>query len=123
MNLDIEIELDPTIADIVRDLKQDVSEIEKQIVKTVAELAPAEMRNLMLEANPDGKTSKIGKLPAIRSGQLADSLQGKVLSEDSATIEMAGHAVYLDPFLGGKLNRPFVIEGIDRAVVKTLRKL
>lgn len=123
MNVNFQIDIDPSAGGVIRELERDLQQIETALVKEISESAPEEMRNLMVSANPDGKTSSIGNPPAKKSGKLFDSLQGKVLSADSASVEMAGHAVYLDPFLGGKLNRPFIIEGIDRAITKTLRSL
>ena len=128
---------------ILAELEREAKDITADVMKVIAEDAPDEMRQLMLESNPSGKTYKRtglnyehgfhqasaeGEAPAIESQELFNSLRGKVLSLDVVEIGMAGHAFYLDPTFndepgGGYLNRPFIETGIERALDKKMGRL
>lgn len=114
MIIDFSIEFEPQFASFERGLKSDLEKVSKDIVREVTELAPAEMRDLMGNNPP----SLYGSPPVRRTGNLNRSLRGEMIGNSMGQISMAGYAEYLDPFLGGKLNRPFIASGIDKALVK-----
>ncbi|MDQ3747971.1 MAG: hypothetical protein M3367_02985 [Acidobacteriota bacterium] len=115
MNLAFSIDFNPEIATFERELKTDVESLSREIIKDVAQLAPLKMRE-SFGGNPP---SPRGGPPAIDTGYLSNSLQGTVINATTGHIEMAHYAQYLDPFLGGHLDRPF----IERAIAKTLDEL
>lgn len=103
----------------MRGINSDVEEISGEIVKEIVELSPNEMRDLMSDNPP----SAFGSPPAVRSGDLSRSLQGRVIDRNTGEIQMIGYAEFLDPLFGGKLNRPFILTGIDRQIVRTIKSL
>lgn len=108
-----EIGLEPN--DVERLLKSDIEDAGKSIVRELVELAPTEMRDLM-GASPSAK----GSAPGIKSGSLAKSL--KPFGDDS--ISMNHYAEFLDDSVfDGYLNRPFLMPGIDKALVKVAKQL
>lgn len=108
----ISLELLP--ANFDTEIKTDVEELTRSILKDVVRLAPDEMRNLMTDNPP----SLRGNAPAKVTRELFDSIEG---DEQNLEISMAGHALFLDPIFeglpsGGYLNRPFIERGIARAL-------
>ncbi len=109
MNLEIDIAPD----NLESLLKSDIAAVGAEIVKELAELAPVEMRDLM-GTSPSAR----GNPPGVKSGSLSRSLKG--LNDE---ISMVYYAEFLDSFLGGNLERDFVLQGIDNALVKVARQL
>lgn len=120
MDINFQIEIDPTVAFVMRDAERTIEDVTAQIVRQIATDAPDEMRALM---NVTGGKSARGEAPHRQSGFLARSLSGRVVSPAEAEIEMAGYAEYLDPIFGGKLDRPFIEEGVARTLAKSLSDL
>ena len=119
MGIEFSIDFDPNLVSFERELKTDIEREATAIVREIVELAPQEMRDLMSDSPPSAR----GNPPANRSGDLSRSFQGTMTSAASGQIAMIYYAGYLDPFLGGHLDRPLVEEGVDRAVVKVMRSL
>lgn len=110
IDLVLTIEPDSFKGEVEREFENLIAEM----LGEVAEDAPDHMRSLMGSKPP----SKRGEPPARRTNTLYDSIKGDAKALE---IEMAGHAFYLDPIFkgetsGGYLNRPFITEGVDRAV-------
>ncbi|MCY7376305.1 MAG: hypothetical protein LH472_10090 [Pyrinomonadaceae bacterium] len=117
--IDFSIEIDPTIAAFERGLTADIEKLSTEIVREVVELAPVEMRDLMGNNPPSAR----GSAPARRTGNLANSLQGRLTGTNAGEIDLIYYSEFLDPFLGGKLDRPFALTGIDNAIVKVAKSL
>lgn len=120
MNISFQAEIEPSISVIMADANRQIEDVTAQIVRQIAEDAPDEMRGL---TSITGGKSQRGEAPHRQSGFLARSLKGNVVSPTEAEIEMAGYAEYLDPIFGGRLDRPFVLEGVERALAKSLGDL
>lgn len=112
--LNFEIELDRDVAAVVRSLEKDIEEASAFLMKEIAEDAPDAMRSLMIS----GGVSKKGEPPRRQSEELANSIEGQVVSSSSVQISMANHAQWLDPVFGGYLHRPFIERGIDQVLEK-----
>lgn len=132
----IEIDIDPEIQRVKTELKQSVEEVTGRLLRAIAQDAPAEMQELMATSAPSGnpargggKHSAKGQPPAIVTRELFNSLSAIADGYESVQINMAAHAFYLDPVFegagdgGGYLNRPFIVEGIERALAKNLGDL
>jgi len=119
MDVSFSIDFDPNLASFERELKTDIEREGAAVLREIVELAPAEMRDLMGNNPPSAR----GNPPANRSGDLSRSFTGTMTSAATGQIAMIYYAGYLDPFLGGHLDRPLVEEGVDRAVVKVMRSL
>ncbi len=102
------------------DLTRTIEDATAQIVRSISENAPEEMR---AEMSITGGRSQRGEAPHRQTGYLARSLRGTVTSPTSAEIEMADYAEYLDPLFGGNLDRPFAEIGITRAIAKSLEQV
>jgi len=114
MDFNFSFEFKPNLVAFERELKTDLTRAADDLVKEVVELAPGEMSGLMGNDPP----SAFGEPPAKRTGFLAANIKGA-----GDTITLPFYAEYLDPFFGGKLNRPFVSRGIDEALVKVAERL
>lgn len=125
---EIHIDLQPVLESAIRELKAATDEETGKLMKDLAIDAPNEMRSLMDTANRSGRKAKRtagesftrsarGEVPGIDSFDLYDSMRGEA-DKSSLTLYFAEHAKYLDPVLGGYLNRPFILEGIENAVDK-----
>lgn len=99
------------------DLTRTIEQATAEIIRQIADDAPAETAALMPTA---AGRSKKGAPPNRQSGNLARTLRATVIAPTTAEIEMAGYAEYLDPFFGGNLDRPFIETGIDRAIAKNI---
>ncbi len=119
MDINLSIELVPTANVFASALKADAQKVAGEIVREITEFAPDEMRDLMSLKSPSDK----GTPPGIRTRNLYNSFQGSMTDSDTGQIQMAYYAEFLDPFFGGNLDRPFVLEGVDRAIVKTVKNL
>ncbi len=119
MDINFSIEFDPSLVRFESGLKADVEKVSGELVREITELAPVEMRSLMGSNPPSAR----GQAPARRTGTLANSLQGQMIGQQTGQISMVHYAKYLDPFLSGHLERPFISRGIDAALVKVAQKL
>jgi hypothetical protein len=121
--MDIQVSITPS--DIARSLNEEIKPLKAKVLQFLADQAPDEMGAVMLESVPSGKNapgggkrSAYGQPPAIETRELLTSLQGRVASENTVEVSMAGHARYLDPVFDGYLNRPFIEAGVIRALNK-----
>ena len=123
MDIDFSIDIEQSAAAVSADLERSIEDATAQIVRSIADDAPDEMRALMVE----GGKSTAGSPPRKRSGTLGRSLSAKVLEPNSIEISMVGYGGYLDPLFkeqdfqgAGWANRPFIEQGITRALAKNI---
>lgn len=114
--IDFDIKLTPDLSEVKSDLERSLEDATKRIFRELATDAPLEMQSLIGSPPPSAK----GSPPARRSGNLQRSLRGTLTSPQSAEIEMADYAQYLDPVFDGYLERPFIEISIARTLKKTL---
>ncbi len=117
MDVAFQIEIRQAVA---ADLTRTIEDATAQLVRSIAEDAPDEMR---AEMSITGGRSVRGEAPHRQTGYLARNIKGVVVSPTQAEIEFPFYAEYLDPVLDGNLDRPFIDIGITRAIAKSIENL
>lgn len=104
-------------------LEKEMESETSDVIRKLADYAPEEMQKAMMLSVPSGagykggRRSAKGQPPAIATGNLLTSVHGAVLSNDTAEIEMAYYAEFLDPFFDkGYLDRPFIEDSITKSL-------
>lgn len=127
--MDIRIEI-AGLKEIGGDLQDSLDTITYRLMRGVTHHSVEAMQEIMATSQPAGKPARgggkhsaFGQPPAIITRRLFRSLQGKAISPHQAEIEMADYAKHLDPEFDGALNRPFIAEGIERGLARTLADL
>jgi hypothetical protein len=115
-------------------LEKDIEATTKELMQDLAKFLPTEARAVIDESSAGGKlyprssrtgfkrfhqASAKGQAPAKDSFELYNSFKATMGGDLSVTFEMAGHAAFLDPLIGGSFNRPF----IEPAFIKVLKQI
>lgn len=109
MNINFSIEFDPSPAILGEKLEADIGKIQSEYLGDFVKLAPGKLQ-AKLGAPPP---SQRGGHPARRTGTLLGSQQGRMVGKNAGELSMVHYAGFLDPFLGGNLNRPFIEDALD----------
>ena len=107
---------------VISEIKEDVRAIGREIITQVVEEFPTEARTLMLQSPATGKSyrrngsiqiaSSAGNPPRIQTGNLANTMRGRMKNERSGEVKMNWYGLFLDE----KRNRKFVDLAIDRSM-------
>lgn len=111
----LELSLEPFDFELKADLERSIEETTASLVKDIAGSVPFDLQQAV-----GSSSSAKGSPPAKRTGFLQRSIKGYVVSPTAIEIEMADYAQYLDPYLGGSLDRPFIEESLERTLAKSL---
>lgn len=135
---ELEINLTPAIENLEKDLRRDVEDLSESVVKRTVRQMPVEMRRSMADSPPAGRqyaersgagfqrfhtASAKGNPPRNRTFALSNSFEGKMTGKAIGEVAMLDYARYLDPFLGGGLNRPFIEQAAADALEKAVNQL
>ena len=109
MNINFSIELEPSPAILGDALEADIGKLASEYLGDFVKLAPGKIQAKLGSPPPSSK----GGHPARRTGTLLGSQTGRMVGKTEGELSMVHYAGFLDPFLGGNLNRPFIEEALD----------
>lgn len=109
MDINFSIEIDSAPAILGASLEADIGRIQSEYLGDFVMLAPGKLQAKLGSPPPSSK----GGHPARRTGTLLGSQQGRMVGKTMGELSMVYYAQFLDPFIGGNLNRPFIEEALD----------